>query len=200
MVGHHVTGIVILAQANRFTSGAEPGSATDRTFAEIEAAGLETLIALRRLVGVLRAEPTTATGATLADLERLVAGLTPTHPRAHLTVDDGIRSRWIPAELAATVQRLAQEAVTNVRRHGMPDGDVEFRLAADDTALTLTVTNECRPQPAGRGFGVLGMRERVEALGGTFRAGAESTDGGRQWWAVQATLPLSGGDHGSEVR
>ena len=39
VVGHHVTGIVVLAQASRFTNGADPGSAADRALADIEAAG-----------------------------------------------------------------------------------------------------------------------------------------------------------------
>lgn len=192
VVGHHVTGIVILAQASRFTSDAPPGSPIDRTFADIEAAGQETLSALRRLVSVLRAEPTTATGATLADIERLVAGLTTTHPKARLAVDQRVRTGWVPPELATTVQRLAQEAVTNVRRHGLTDGDVEFRLFADADTLTLTATNECARQPAGRGFGVVGMRERVEALGGTFSAGPEPGPDATDRWVVRATLPLDG--------
>lgn len=188
VVGHHVTGIVILAQASRFTSEAPPGSPIDRTFADIEAAGLDTLAALRRLVGVLRAEATTAAAATLDDIERLVEGLAATHRRARLVVDERVRAGWVPAELATTVQRLAQEAVTNVRRHGDPDGDVEFRLTTDGSVLTLTVSNECARQPVGRGFGVVGMRERVEALGGSFRAGAEPL-GDRARWVVRATLP-----------
>ena len=43
IVGHHVTGIVVLAQASRFTNGTNLESSADRTFADIEAAGLETL-------------------------------------------------------------------------------------------------------------------------------------------------------------
>ena len=57
IVGHHVTGIVVLAQASRFTSGAEPGVVGRRAFADIEAAGVETLTSVRRLIGLLRTDP-----------------------------------------------------------------------------------------------------------------------------------------------
>ncbi len=189
VVGHHVTGIVVLAQANRFTSDVAPGSPTDRTFADIETAGIETLAALRRLIGVLRSAPTTATGPTLADIERIVADLAVTHPHARLVADAELRARWVPAELATTIQRLVQEAATNIRRHGTAEGPAEFRLTTGEHAVLLTVTNAFERRPTRPGFGLVGMRERVEALGGTFTAGA--ADGGGERWVVQATLPLT---------
>ena len=62
IVGHHVTGIVVLAQASRFTSGAAAGTPADHALADIEAAGIETLTSIRRLVGLLRTDPSMNAG------------------------------------------------------------------------------------------------------------------------------------------
>lgn len=195
VVGHHVTGIVVLAQANRFAAAA--GNATgagapeiERTLADIEAAGLETLSSVRRLVGLLRADPTISSGPTLADLERLVDELRLTHPQAELVLDPTIQSDWVPTDLATTVLRLVQEATTNVRKHGDPAGRVRFRLERSGTSVDLAVENEAVHLAVGSGYGLIGMRERVEALGGTFSAGPDGA--GR--WALRSTLPLTAMD------
>jgi signal transduction histidine kinase len=190
VVGHHVTGIVVLAQASRFASatrGGTTGNSPDSewTLAEIEAAGLETLTSIRRLVGLLRTDPTT-TGATLADVEHLVDDLRRTHPHTHFVTDDATRAEWVPPDLAATVHRLVQEATTNVRKHGDAATPVSFRLERSATTVELSVENGTLTEPIGAGYGLIGMRERVEMLGGTFRAGPH----GHQRWAVRATVPL----------
>ena len=135
VVGHHVTGIVVLAQANRFTSGAEPSSAADRALADIEAAGLETLTSVRRLIGLLRTDPSTATGPRLTDIEQLVEDLRSTHPSTDLIIDDAVRADWVPADLATTVHRLVQEAATNVRRHGDPRSLVQFTMRSNGAVV-----------------------------------------------------------------
>lgn len=186
LVGHHVTGIVVLAQASRFTSGAEAGSPADRAFAEIEAAGSETLTSLRRLIGLLRTDPSAAPAPRLLDIERVVDGLRTTHPSTDLIVDDKIRTSWVPPDLAHTIQRLVQEAATNVRRHGDPASRVRFTVANTGATIELTVENHVLHPATGVGFGIVGMRERVDALGGAFTAGP-SPDG---QWVVRAALPI----------
>ena len=186
VVGHHVTGIVVLAQASRFTSGAEPDSPADRALADIEAAGLETLTSVRRLIGLLRTDPSTSTGPRLIDIERLIEDLRSTHPSTDLIIDDAIRSKWVPVDLANTVQRLVQEAATNVRRHGDPSALVQFVLGSDGRAVQLTVTNRMLHPTVDAGYGLVGMRERVDALGGRFEAGAA----GDGQWVVRAELPM----------
>ena len=187
VVGHHVTGIVVLAQANRFTSGADPNSAADRALADIEAAGLETLTSVRRLVGLLRTDPSTATEPRLTDIERLVEDLRSTHPSTDLIIDDTVHADWVPADLATTMHRLVQEAATNVRRHGDPRSPVQFTMGSTGQAFELTVTNRMLHPAVDAGYGLVGMRERVDALGGTFAAGAV----GDNQWMVRAQLPSS---------
>jgi signal transduction histidine kinase len=195
VVGHHVTGIVVLAQARRFTAAVEGGDGgsdpeIDRTLGEIEAAGLETLTSVRRLVGLLRAEPSISSGATLADAEQLVDDLRRTHPDTQFVIDTATRTGWVPADLSATVHRLVQEASTNVRKHGDPAAPVAFDLRRTGTAIVLSVENGTLDGSIGSGYGLTGMRERIEALGGTLRAGPQ----GRDRWATRATLPLIGID------
>lgn len=184
IVGHHVTGIVVLAQASRYTGGAEPGSAAERAFADIEAAGVETLTSVRRLIGLLRTDPTTSPSPRLADFECIVDGLRTTHPSARLIVDDGVRAAPVPAALATTIERLTQEAATNVRRHGDPSSPVTFSMSSCPGAFELTVENRMLHAPVDTGFGLVGMRERVDALGGTFQAGPDG-----ELWRIRAVLP-----------
>ena len=187
VVGHHVTGIVVLAQAHRFTSGADPDSAADRALADIEAAGLETLTSVRRLIGLLRTDPSTATGPRLTDIEQLVEDLRSTHPSTDLIIDDTVHADWVPADLATTMHRLVQEAATNVRRHGDPRSRVQFTMGSTGHSFELTVTNRMLHPTVDGGYGLVGMRERVDALGGTFAAGAV----GDNQWMVRAQLPSS---------
>lgn len=184
IVGHHVTGIVVLAQASRYTGGAEPGSAAERALAEIEAAGVETLTSVRRLIGLLRTDPTTSPSPRLADFECIVDGLRTTHPSARLLVDDEVRTAPVPPALATTIERLTQEAATNVRRHGDPTSPVTFSMSSTHGAFELTVENRMLHAPLDTGFGLVGMRERVDALGGTFQAGPDG-----ETWRVRAVLP-----------
>lgn len=185
IVGHHVTGIVVLAQASRFTSGATPGSPADQAFADIETAGIETLTSVRRLVGLLRTDTTTSAGPQLADVERIVAGLRTTHAQTQLQIGPELRAAWVPPDVANTVLRLVQEAATNVRRHGDPAGPVLFDLRSPPGWVELVVENRmARPVAAG-GYGIVGMRERVDAYGGTFEAGPRDDA-----WRVCARLPI----------
>ena len=101
IVGHHVTGIVVLAQASRFTGGAEPGSPADRALADIEAAGVETLTSIRRLIGLLRTDPTTSAPPRVADIEHIVDDLRTTHPSTRLVIDDAVRAAPRPGRAGA---------------------------------------------------------------------------------------------------
>jgi signal transduction histidine kinase len=76
-------------------------------------------------------------------------------------------------EARVALYRVAQEALTNIGRHADPDR-VELRLAYGPEAVRLTVEDVggCSPAPpAGGGYGLTGMRERAELLGGTLTAG-----------------------------
>jgi signal transduction histidine kinase len=91
--------------------------------------------------------------------------------------------RRLPSEAALAVFRTAQEALTNVRKHAKEAEQVEIRLEYDPDGVQLIVTDSAGdgaeprvPQPAalagaGAGYGVSGMRERAELIGGRLLAG-----------------------------
>jgi signal transduction histidine kinase len=105
--------------------------------------------------------------------------------------------RALPPDAALATLRTAQEAISNTRKHA-PHAAVTVDLAFQDDAATLTVTDTPPPsdQPAttlgpaplartGGGYGLTGLRERAELLGGTLRAGPDGTA-----WTVRLRLPV----------
>jgi signal transduction histidine kinase len=82
--------------------------------------------------------------------------------------------RALPAEASQAVRRVAQEALTNVRKHA-PGAKVFVRLAYEEGEVTLDIRDSGAPPgelaATGAGYGLLGMRERAELLGGSLTAG-----------------------------
>ncbi|MFG1927026.1 sensor histidine kinase [Cryptosporangium sp. NPDC048952] len=185
VVAHHVTGIVVQAQAAQLVTrrSSAPPSVQD-ALAGIESAGSEALAAMRRVVGVLR-DPGDA-GQVAAEPEDLGV-LLDRWPGPRVLRDVAVGD-W-PPEVRSTVYRVVQEALTNVSQHAPSAGSVSVSVAADAELLTVDVTDD---GPAGppryhrTGYGLVGMRERVESLGGALAAGPRSSGG----WSVHATIPL----------
>ncbi|MFC7051490.1 histidine kinase [Hansschlegelia quercus] len=110
-------------------------------------------------------------------------------PRFQLKVHGGLQDA--PAEIALTIYRLAQEGLTNAVKHGAPQAiaiTVE-RRNAPEPQITVTVEDDgggASVEPVGnQGQGLLGLRERVEALGGQFLAEARG-----RGVRLAAALPL----------
>ncbi|GAA4233034.1 hypothetical protein GCM10022254_34490 [Actinomadura meridiana] len=207
-VAHHVTGIVVQAQAARFVarSGAAPPTAgqLDAMFGEIEKAGTEALTSMRRVVGLLRdaqhvagdgdgtggADGTVTTHPVgdLGQLHDLVAGFT--HPPAALTLASDLGA--LPPEVAASAHRVVQEALTNIRKHAADAEIVQVTLTRLGGDVEVAVRDDGRGRgrrlPSG-GFGLTGLSERVGALGGRLRAGPRAGGG----WEVVAVLPTGDG-------
>jgi len=203
LIAHHMTGIIVQANAARTVHATAPEK-VEPALEAIARAGTETLESMRRLVRVLREDnhQPLRPGDLLAELGDLVGEFSrhrPGAPAARLEASAAVRTSRLSPEVEATVLRVVREALTNVLRHA-PGEQVAVRLDATTEWLQLTVTNSARPRPADRpaggrgGFGLIGLRERVEALDGTFRAGA--TDSGQ--WEVQAVLPRPVTDAGRE--
>ncbi|GAA0458702.1 histidine kinase [Streptomyces sp. NPDC046215] len=190
LVAHHVTGIVVQAQAARFT--ALDGEAAAAAFARIETSAGESLQAMRRLVGILReGDAETEPVAGLPEVRALADSFARTGPPVVLYIEQGMEN-WIPGEVAAGVHRVVREALTNIRKHaadatavrigvrGVPAG-VELRIA-DDGKNAATLSDRAR----GGGFGLVGLSERAKAMGGLLRAGP-APEGG---WEVTALFPV----------
>jgi signal transduction histidine kinase len=195
VVAHHVTGIVVAAQAAAVVARTSPDD-VDRALAAIEHAGSDALTAMRRMVGVLRGQDTEGArtpGAELAEVRTLVRRFDPDARLVRFTTDPGLEHAVLPPGVAATGYRVVQEALTNVRRHAPEAATVEVDVRIREEALLVSVRNDgVPPAPVsgrvGGGFGLVGMGERVAALDGTLSAGPTAPG----VWTVSVRLPLRG--------
>ncbi|WP_144791895.1 sensor histidine kinase [Kocuria palustris] len=209
VIAHHVSAIGIQAGAARkvLRRDAELAEEALRT---VEASSRQAVSETRQLLGVLREEtgpeddpPAGAAGIAaspgprLDDVEELVAE----HARRGLEVTltwalaEDLDPQALPPALSLSMYRCVQEALSNVARHssavraavvirsiGSADGSGE--------SIELEVLDAGRPRPgtAGSGFGLTGLRERVQLHGGSTEIGPREPGPG---WRVRARLPLA---------
>ncbi|MEV4762238.1 histidine kinase [Micromonospora chokoriensis] len=195
-IAHHVTGIVVQAQGARFVAEQDPRRVIV-ALEQIERAGAETMASMRRMVGVLR-NPDAPPDAPLAplagvtELAPLVTGFNGTAnapARLHLDGDlDGL-----PVEVSTSAYRVVMEGLTNTRQHAPDARSVDVAVRRTPDWLLVRVADDGaspRTAPArGHGFGLIGLTERVRALGGTITAGPGVAGG----WVLDAAFPLQVG-------
>ncbi|MBL7259515.1 sensor histidine kinase [Paractinoplanes lichenicola] len=185
VVTHRINLMVLQAGALRTTTADEP---TRRAADELREAGVQALAELRDLVGVLRDGKEPAPPG--ADLGGDVAALVDESRAVGLPVQltaGGTEGRPSPA-VQRTIVRIVQEALTNVHKHA-PGASTAVTVGCQREGIDVEVVNQPsadRPRdlPAG-GNGLLGLRYRVEMVGGSFDAGP-TADGG---FRVSARLP-----------
>jgi len=157
----------------------------------IQEAGADAVRELRSTLGVLRSEED-GDGSGLGQLEGLVARARAAGLPVTVTVTGA--QRPLPADVDQAAYRIVQEALTNVSRHA-DHARTTVHLHYTPEALSIQVDDEgngSKPatrdgnRPSGPGLGLIGMRERVSALGGRLAAGPQE-DGGFQ---VRAELPV----------
>jgi signal transduction histidine kinase len=221
LVAHHITGIVVQAQAAKVVAEQKP-EAVVPSLEAIANAGSEALTSMRRLVGVLRAEDEAARspGSTFMDMRTMVERFSAGGPKVAFDIGQGLTDGTLPPEVMTTIHRVLQESLTNVRRHAPGTGWVEADLRLTDgsdmrawaegmrvngrqeprgqrgsSAIAATVrlrvrnhgsAADIRVSRLGGGFGLVGMAERVEALGGRLTAGPVPPGA----WEVTAEFPL----------
>jgi len=184
VVTHRVSLMVLQAGALQMTAPDEP---TRQAAEELRAAGSQALDELRDLVGILRTEPA-GTMPSAADFAALAAESTAVGSPADL-VEVGNPALASPV-VARTAYRVVREALTNVRKHA-PGARVTVRVEYDETRVRLLVRNtpptgqRSALAGTGSGLGLTHLRQRIELVHGTLRAGPEP-DGG---FCVEATLP-----------
>ncbi|MEV0565152.1 histidine kinase [Dactylosporangium sp. NPDC050588] len=208
VVAHHMSLIAVRAETAVYRIDGVPPAVAEE-LAAIAGTSREALVEMRRLLGVLRSAetPLVEPQPVLDDLTRLV------HDAREAGVDvtfDPLPGATVPPAVGLAAFRIAQEALSNARRHaaGAP---VHIALTLGPSALDLSVRNTAgdpssgarpgAPSGAGSGdagdaggtgdsggerHGLLGMRERATAIGGTFEAGPDAAGG----YTVHATLPL----------
>ena len=194
VAAHHMTGVVLQAQAARIAARKQPGM-LDGVLADIESAGSDALAAMRRVIGLLRDGDGAGLSPAPEHLPDLVDRFASSGIPVRLELPDGPADPSWPPEVTTTVYRVALEALTNVIRHARLAGQATVTLAHDRRAVTIDVTDDGPAAAVSAGFtgsggyGLTGMRERVEALGGTLRAGPHPGGAG---WSVCAIVPLDG--------
>lgn len=192
-VAHHVSAIVIQAQAGRtVAAGGRPEAAVD-ALEVIEEEAARTLGEMRSMIGALRedaAELEPQQG--LADIEGLATLANQADNQAdnrpRVTVDLAGGLEGLRPSTEAALYRLAQESITNAIRHARNATSIDVTVDSDADQVRLVVTDDGEAAPFGptsTGYGLVGMRERVALHGGTFRAGPGPAGG----WAVEALLP-----------
>jgi signal transduction histidine kinase len=188
-VAHHVSAIVVRAQAGRIVAASDREAPLD-ALEVIEEQALRTLAELRIMVGGLREDeaPALAPQPGVADLERL-AHTVGDRPRVEVDLSGDLDD--LRPSVGAAIYRIAQESITNAVRHARHATRIDVRVAGDDDCVRLTVRDDGDASSTGRsslGYGLVGMTERATLLGGSFEAGPGPDRG----WTVNAVLPRAG--------
>ncbi|WP_306370957.1 sensor histidine kinase [Nocardiopsis sp. CC223A] len=195
VIAHDIS--LVNVQASAAVHRRDPEQALEALEA-IKAVTKDTLRELRATLGVLRQADEAQGSAPVPGADRLphlVRTAAEGGPPVRLTVDgapaDGPGDvPAMPAPAGAALYRIVQEALTNVRRHSDATA-VQVALTTEPDAVTVEVADDgSEPAAPVEGNGLLGMRERATALGGTFEAGPRAGGGFR----VRARLPVDRDD------
>jgi len=189
VVAHHVSAIVIQAQAGRAVAAAQPDAAAG-ILGVIEAEASRTLAEMRTMVGALRDrdEPTLAPQRGVADIASIAEGHTG-GPVVEVASSGDLVD--LAPSVDAAVYRLAQESITNAIKHARRATRIRVAVEGEPRCVRLTVSDDGEAAATGgspSGYGIVGMNERVALLGGTFEAGPNRDRG----WTVSAVLPRLG--------
>ena len=190
VLAHRLTLLSVHAGALEFRPDA-PREEVARAAGVIRESAHEALQDLREIIGVLRAGEPDETGRpqpTLGALDALVAESREAGMKVTLALDVADPAA-VPASVGRTAYRVAQEALTNARKHA-PGTEVTVTVTgAPDDGLTLSVRNPPPegevPHVPGSGQGLIGLTERAALTGGRLDHGP-TTDGG---FEVRACLP-----------
>jgi signal transduction histidine kinase len=190
---HHITGVVLQAQGARIAARKHTET-LDATLAEIESAGNDALTSMRQVIALLRNGDDAGGRAPAPEqLTDLVDRFAQHGPRVRLHLPNGPPDPTWPPEVTTTIHRIVTEALTNIKRHASGTRQATVTLTHDERAITVEIIDDAPPAASprfhhGSGYGLVGMRERVEALGGTLIAGPRPDAG----WSVHAALPAPG--------
>ncbi len=182
VIGHSLTVSLLHVSSARLALADDPAEAA-RALEQAEELGRQSLAEVRHAVGLLREGPAGTRPLPGAEqLPALVDGFR--QAGAEVRYDVVGDPRALPATTGLTVYRILQESLTNAVRHGAGTAtEVRLQVGARSTELTVDSGGAGRT-PRGDGAGLVGMRERAEALGGRLSAGPAGAG-----WRVHAVLP-----------
>jgi signal transduction histidine kinase len=217
VVAHSMSVIAVQAGYGQYVIESQPEDAR-AALGAIQATSREALDEMRRMLGALRTaddadppEPTAEPAAAplfpapgLSDLDRLITRTAGAGVEASVTRMGTVRE--LPPSIDLSAYRIIQEALTNVVKHAQASG-CDVLLDYGEDVLRIEITDSGAGIPAligavpaspaaigsgwgGSGHGIIGMRERVSLLGGSFSAGPLPGYG----FQVAARIPLPTGD------
>lgn len=188
VVAHQVSLMTVQAGAAKMVAASDPGAAL-AAMAAVEDAGRQALSEMRQLLHVLRQDTVggeLAPQPGYADLASLAAEVRESGTVVQLTSEGPLSGLSPGVDLA--LYRIVQEALTNVIKHAGTGARATVRVRASEMGVELTISDDGRGpgmQP-GHGFGIAGMRERAELLGGRLVA----QPGPRGGFIVEVFLPF----------
>jgi signal transduction histidine kinase len=186
VIGHSISLIAIQSEAAARAARSDP-DAVPAFLGRISAASRQTLAELRGVLAVLRpdAEAELSPQPGLEQVGELVAGLRAGGLETRLEVEP----MRLPPGIALAVYRIVQESLTNVLRHAGAGAKADVTIIRSGGTVQVSVHDD-GAGPSGRAastaHGVVGMRERAAAYGGTLRTGARPGGG----FEVEASIPL----------
>lgn len=193
VVAHSMSVMVVQAGAARRVLEADPAQAAESLQA-IEDTGRDALTEMRRLLGVLREDASSASltpQPSLHDLPTLIAHVGESGLAVTLATEGAPRD--LPAVVGLSAYRIVQEALTNALKHAGPTAAAVVTVRYRDDEVEIEVVDDGRGAATSAeangasGHGLLGMRERVGIFGGELTAGPRAGGG----FGVRARLPLS---------
>jgi signal transduction histidine kinase len=186
VVTHRVSLMVLQAGALGITA---TDQATRQAAEELRTAGCQALDELRDLVGILRTEPNGDQTPSTSGIPALVAESASVGTPAELA-EEGDPALASPV-VGRTAYRIVREALTNARKHA-PGAPALVQISYGESQVSLVVSNGPPPRRSdseltatGSGLGLANLRQRIELVHGTLRAGPTPAGG----FCLEATLP-----------
>ncbi|KZB84328.1 histidine kinase [Amycolatopsis regifaucium] len=188
ILSHAVSVMVVQAEAGPIALTASPARA-EAAFDAIASAGRDAMVQLRRILDLLKDDDgARSPQPTLVELPALVEQTSGTG--LALTYDVRGEPVPLPPDVEVAAYRIIQEAITNTVKHSGAHS-ADLRLAWQDDTLMIDIIDDGRGSasslPSG-GNGLIGIRERTTACGGTVSAGPRTDASGFQ---VRVRLPLT---------
>ncbi|MFV0407875.1 MAG: sensor histidine kinase [Propioniciclava sp.] len=204
IIAHHVSAIGVQTGSAAHVLDSRPDLAK-KLLGEARASAAKVLEELQLVLGVLRQGESLVPTSVIPgrpDVNELLASAATAD--ATLTTAGIEHLDALPAESFMVAFRLLQESLTNAHRHA-PGAAVTIRIQPTEAATVIEVTN-ARPaqppppvEPERRRFGLIGMQERVDSVGGQLTTGPTLSGGYRVWAELPRSAPATG-DIGKEIR
>lgn len=195
VVAHHVSLMGVQAGVARSVMERDPEKSR-AILSGIEESARTSLRELRQLLQTLRTPEATGDGAVSTDTAPTTHDLSSLPALVEETTAAGVPTTFVvvgepemppPPVVQVNLFRIAQEALTNARRHAGPNATADVRLRFDDDVVELEVANTGRNVASSPGLGQRGMRERAAVSGGTIEMGPRARGG----YLVRVRVPLA---------